>query len=636
MLLMFLIINSETYSQYNEIGRRFNNSDIYSSAKPYTRWWWFAGIINKEDIKDQLDWLKQKNFGGVEISFIYPVKRNPNAERFPWLGKDWQDAVTYTKMYCDSIGLGCDFTYGTLWPFGGTFVSDADRTQKWNQTDFKQPLRLSWTHPDTGNVLNHLDSFAFERYAKVMSDALLPALKGSTSALFCDSWEVDSKYLWTTDFDKKFSEKFGYDVKPFMDGIYTDENKQVRYDYMKLISELVINEFIIPFTNEAHRMNSVSRVQCMGAPTDIISAYASVDIPETEAMLYNPNYTAIVSSAAALSGKNIITSETFTCLYGWPAKHIREEQTADLKLIADALFAKGVNQIIWHGMPYNPIGIDTFYFYASSHVGKTGSLTDELKPFNDYMQKVSAKMRFGKPYSDVAVYLPLEDSWIAGEYPKELQLPWAWGAYELRYEQFNPELKGFHPLWINNEFLSKGVLKNNVLHVNDLSFKILYVDAKYLDIETIKTIYKLAKDGFPVCLKQSPMQSGYMKNDEFDNILFNLNKLPNVINEFHSFKNVKHLVTGENVPDYWCRTDEKSLAIFFANPKTESLTYPMSYGQSKQETTITRKVNISFKNKTIPVELNFEPYQSLLFSIDENGKVKFEDIKFVPKTPLTD
>ena len=611
-------------------------SDVYSSAKPYTRWWWFAGIINKEDIKDELDWLKQNKFGGVEISFIYPVKRNPNAERFAWLGKDWQDAVTYTKIYCDSIGLGCDFTYGTLWPFGGTFVSDVDRTQKWNQPDFKQPLRLSWTHPDTGNVLNHLDKNAFGRYAKVMSDAFAPALKGSTSALFCDSWEVDSKYLWTTDFDRKFYDKFGYDVKPFMDSIYTDENKQVRYDYMKLISGLVINEFFIPFTNEAHRMNSLSRVQCMGAPTDIISAYASVDIPETEAMLYNPNYSAIVSSAAALSGKNIITSETFTCLYGWPAKHIREEQTADLKLIADALFAKGVNQIIWHGMPYNPIGIDTFYFYASSHVGKTGSLTEELKPFNDYMQKVSEKMRFGKTYSDVAVYLPLEDSWIAGEYPKELQLPWAWGAYELRYEQFNPELKGFHPLWINNEFLSKGVLKNNVLHVNDLSFKILYVDAKYLDLETIKTIYSFAKDGFPVCLKQSPMQSGYMKNDEFDNILVNLKKLPNVINEFHSFKNINHLVTGEHIPDYWCRTDDKSLAIFFANPKTEKLSYPMSYGQSKQETTITRKVNISFKNKLIPVELNFEPYQSLLLTIDENRKVKFEDIKFVPKTPDLD
>jgi hypothetical protein len=405
---------------------------------------------------------------------------------------------------------------------------------------------------------------------------------------------------------------------------------------MKLLSELVINEFFVPFTKEAHRMNSLSRVQCMGSPSDIIKSYSNVDIPETEAMLYNPTYSAIVASSAALSGKKIISSETFTCLYGFPAKHIREEQTADLKLVADALFANGVNQIVWHGMPYNPIGIDTFFFYATCHVGKRGSLTDELKPFNEYIQRVSEQMRFGRTYSDVAVYLPLEDSWIAGEYPKELQLPWAWGAYELRYEKFNPELKGFHPLWINNEFLTKGVLKNNVLYVNELSFRILYVEAKNLDIETIKTIYRFAKDGFPVCLKQIPKQSGYIKNDEFETILDKLRSMPNVKSTFESFKNVNRIVSGDIIPDYWCRTDDKSLMIFFANPKAENLVYPVGYGQSFQEETITRNVTVIFKDKYIPVELKFEPYQSILLLIDEKGNVKFEDIKFVPKTPVTE
>lgn len=633
---LLVVCSAEAQTDNIELtGRRFNNqaTDNYQSAKPYTRWWWFAGIIKNEDVKEQLDWLIANGFGGVEISFIYPVKRNPNAERYPWLGKEWQEAVTYAKMYCDSIGLGCDFTYGTLWPFGGTFVKDDDRTQIWNDTNFKQPLRLSWTHPDTGNVLNHLDRYAFGRYAKVMSDAFAPALKGSKSALFCDSWEVESKFLWTRGFDEMFTEKFGYDIKPYMDSIYAENNAGQRYDYMKLLSELVINEFFVPFTKEAHRMNSLSRVQCMGSPSDIIKSYSKVDIPETEAMLYNPTYSAIVASSAALSGKKIISSETFTCLYGFPAKHIREEQTADLKLVADALFANGVNQIVWHGMPYNPIGIDTFYFYATCQVGKRGSLTDELKPFNEYIQKVPEKMRFGRTYSDVAVYLPLEDSWIAGEYPKELQLPWAWGAYELRYERFNSELKGFHPLWINNDFLSKGEVKNNVLYVNDLSFKVLYTDAKNLDLETIKTIYKLAKDGLPVCLKQIPKQSGYVKSEEYEATLGKLKNLPNVVNEFTLIK-INHLLTGDNIPDYWCRTDDKSLMMFFANPKAENLDYPIAYGQSFQEETITRYVTVNFKDKYIPIELKFEPYQSILLLIDEKGNVKFEDIKFVPKTPV--
>ncbi len=620
-----------------QVGVDMNNLSAigpYRDCKPYTRWWWFASIIENEDIRYQLNWLKENNFGGVEIAFIYPVKRNPKAARYSWLGKEWQNAVRFAKMYADSIGLGCDFTFGTLWPFGGTFVSDKDRTQIWNNPGFKQPLRLSWTHPDTGNVLNHLDKQAFERYAAVMGNAFAPALKGSKSAIFCDSWEVESKYLWTKGFDKLFLKQFNYDIVPFMDSIYAQYNTGPRYDYMKLISQLVIDEFYRPFTLKAHELGSFSRVQCAGAPTDLISCYSEVDVPETEAMLYEPGFTKIVSSAAALSGKNIVSSETFTCIYGFPAKHFRKEQTADLKLVCDALFCNGVNQIFWHGMPYNQEGCDTNYFYATVHVGKNGSLVGELPEFNAYMTKVSQKMRLGRPYTDVAVYLPLEDSWIAGEYPKELQSPWSWGAYELRYERFNPELKGYQPLWINNTILSKTECKNKKLYYNDLSFELLYVDAKSLDMETLKTILNVAAEGIPVCLKQIPQQAGYHKNPGFNKMLHQLTILPNVSDDFHALMNEPPLITGENIPGFWCRTSNNNATIFFANPKTESLTYPVSYGQSWQDSTIVRNVIINFMGKVIPVMLAFRPYQSLLLNINEQGEAKFEDIYFMPRIPL--
>jgi hypothetical protein len=608
----------------------------YQSCKPYTRWWWFAGIIKVEDIKHQLDWLKKNNFGGVEIAFIYPVKRNPNAARYSWLGEDWQSAVVYAKKYSDSIGLGCDFTFGTLWPFGGTFVNNADRTQIWGNPDFKQPLRLSWTHPDTGNVLNHLDKYAFERYAKVMGNALAPALKGSESALFCDSWEVESKHLWTKGFDSVFRQKFGYDIRLYMDSIYSINNPGPRYDYMKLVSQKVLDEFYIPFTEKAHQLGSFSRVQCSGAPTDLISAYSAVDVPETEAMLYEPNFTKIVSSAAALAGKNIVSSETFTCMYGFPAKHFRKEQTADLKLVCDALFARGVNQIFWHGMPYNPIGVDTNYFYATVHVGKKGGLTEELSEFNEYMAKVSEKMRFGNTYTDVAVYLPLEDAWIAGEYPKELQLQWSWGAYEMRYEHFNPELAGYQPLWINAHFLKQATFGNKTFNINNLNFKLLYVDAKSIDIETLKTFLQIAQQGVPICIKQKPTQSGFIKSAEFAVLLDKLWEMPNVSSDFHALIKLKPLVSGENIPLFWCRNEGKSAKIFFANPKTEKLSYPVAYGQSFQESTIKRNVVISFNGNTIPVVLRFKPYQSLMLVVNDSGKIKFEDIYFEPKPPLSE
>jgi hypothetical protein len=39
-----------------------------------------------------------------------------------------------------------------------------------------------------------------------------------------------------------------------------------------------------------------------------------VDVPESEALLYEPTYSNIVASAAGLTGKKVVTSETFTCV----------------------------------------------------------------------------------------------------------------------------------------------------------------------------------------------------------------------------------------------------------------------------------------------------------------------------------
>lgn len=634
MILILMATGSCTPRRSAQNGDDFRIT-AYQDGRPYTRWWWHAMKFTKEDIQNQLVWMREQGFGGVEISFIYPVNRNPEGERFEWLGPEWQQMVVYAKQCADSLGLGCDFTYGTLWPFGGTFVSDDDRTMIWGDSTWKQPLRLSWTHPDTGNVMNHMDREAFRRYAKVMSPAFEPAMKGSQSALFCDSWEVHTAKLWTHGFEKKFESRFGYDIRPYMDNIYSEENAEPRYDYMKLAADLVLNEFYIPWHEEARRLGGISRAQAAGSPTDLISAYAAIDVPETEAMLYEPNFSTIVASAAALAGKPIVSSESFTCLYGWPAVHMFEEQTADLKMVADALFANGTNQIIWHGTPFNPKGIDTIRFYATVHVGERGSLKDELIPFNDYLTKVSNAMRFGRTYSDIAVYLPLEDAWIAGILPEELQMPWSWGAYEMRYEYFPEELRGFHPLWINTPFLNEAIVRDGSMEINDMVFNALYVDASFLDMESLQAIARVAMKGLTVYMRTAPIQAGKVKDPQFDQALEQLLQLKNVFSEFAGKHPGKPLVEGEDLPEFWARTDNSELKIFFSNPTNKGLKYPLSYGQSLQETIITRNITIHFNGHSIPVKLDFEPCQSLLLHIDKKGRLRLEDIRFVPKTPDT-
>src|SRR5262245_16706334 len=103
-----------------------NQADFFNgTSKPYTRWWWLAGPFRKDDIAYQLDWIKEHGFGGVELAWLYPVwlfHKIDVGEMPEWLGKEWTDLIAFTKLYADTIGLGCDFTFGSCWPFGGSFV----------------------------------------------------------------------------------------------------------------------------------------------------------------------------------------------------------------------------------------------------------------------------------------------------------------------------------------------------------------------------------------------------------------------------------------------------------------------------------------------------------------------------------
>lgn len=597
------------------------------------RWWWFAAEFTEEDIEDQLHWIKNQGFGGVEIAFIYPVNRNPDAERLEWLGKEWQERIVFTKNYCDQNKLGCDFTFGTLWPFGGTFVSDDDRTKVFGDSAFRQPLRLSWTHPDTGNVIDHLDRGAFERYAAVMGNALAPALGDGSSALFCDSWEVETRKIWTDGFEADFKKRFGYDIVPYMDDIYERGNEGPLYDYMKLVSEKVINNFYGAFTDKCHELGAYSRVQCAGSPTDLISSYGLIDVPETEAMLYNPRFSRIVSSAAALSGKPLVSAESFTCLYGWPREHMREEKITDLKLVADALFANGVNHLVWHGIPFNPKGIDTIFFYATVHAGENGSLEPHLESFNKYLTEVTALMRRGNVYSEVAVYLPVEDSWIGGEMPGELQLPWAWGEYEMRYTEFPAELEGRAPLWINREFLKKGLVENGELLVAGQRFKALYIDVKYMDMGSLRVILSLAKQSLPVCLKQVPGQAGHIKDDEFETLMEELLSLPNVLPEMGMLSATLPLVEGTGLPDQWFRKDGDTLYVFLANPAASKLKYPVPYGIADSLGTNHRSLTINYGGNQHKTDIEFRGTSSVLLKVVPGEGPVIRELRYEPGKP---
>ena len=397
------------------------------------------------------------------------------------------------------------------------------------------------------------------------------------------------------------------------------------------------------FAENARRVGAFSRAQCGGAPTDLLTAFSMVDVPETEAILYEPCFSKIAASAATLGGKDAVTAETFTCAYGWTSlryqngrghsPHQGKEQIADLKLICDALFANGTNQIIWHGFPYNKVGDTTNFFYTTCQIS-TSDLNNlsgqNLTDFNSYMAKVSSYMRKGKNYSDLAIYMPLEDAWMGGAYPDSMRKVKAffWGQYEMRFINTPEAFKGMQPLWVNERYLKSATFKNGLLHCGATDFKALYCNVEYMEISALRELLRLAKSGLPVMLVRDPKEPGKVKHNDYARVLATLKALPNVAANT-SVITAKPLIEGENLPDFWVREDGDVYYVFIANPLTRTIGYPLDCGHAFTDKGAVRNITVNHHGRSENLTLRFAPRQSVLLKIDRCG-VKRIDLGYEP------
>jgi hypothetical protein len=136
------------------------------------------------------------------------------------------------------------------------------------------------------------------------------------------------------------------------------------------------------------------------------------DIPETEIFRHVDNeqipMLQFAASAAHLTGKNLVSAESFT----WLDEHF-QVKPRQLKEAADFLWLGGVNHLFFHGIPYNPEGTQWpgWLFYASTHMGQNGGLWRDLPAFNRYLETVQRELQKGEPDTAVLLYFPIHDLW---------------------------------------------------------------------------------------------------------------------------------------------------------------------------------------------------------------------------------
>lgn len=259
---------------------------------------------------------------------------------------------------------------------------------------------------------------------------------------FNDSLEFQVDRLTARDMLEQFKLRRGYDLEPFLPVVFIEAfdnfylrdvagleaapafklgeyDDRIRYDYQKTLSDLLIERFVKASANWAAQRGLKSRGQTYGVTVDTIRALGANDIPETEQLFAGGSelFMKLAYSGAALYQKPIVTAESFV----WKKKAYAITPSL-MKTAADTLFIAGVNQIIYHGVPYiseqpeyqQAYGDIGWYPFAgpkndslySNNYGPRSPLWKSIKQLNGYISRAQGLLQQGKPAVDLYIYYP--------------------------------------------------------------------------------------------------------------------------------------------------------------------------------------------------------------------------------------
>lgn len=365
--------------------------------------------------------------------------------------------------------------------------------------------------PFSVDALNdYLSSFdnAFENYNGKMPEAF-----------YHDSYEYYGAD-WTTNFLEEFNKRRKYNLLDLLPEFLGEGDKdiisRIKSDYRFTISQLH-EEFVKRTTDWSNHNGSLVRNQAHGSPGNILDIYAAADIPETEVFgtpkldikglffdtlfthqeFIDPLILKFSSSAAHMSGNNIISSETGT----WIAEHFHESFSL-IKLEVDLLFLSGINHVFFHGIPYSPKEVEWpgWQFYASTNYGPTNSLWHDLPYLNKYIERCQSVLREGKPDNDMLVYFPIWDLWHS---PEERLIFLQMHNHEqwLLKTNFYKTIKelsgsGYSFDYISDEQIEKSKVENNEILTGQNKYKTIVIPStKYMPLQTLCKLYEFAENG---------------------------------------------------------------------------------------------------------------------------------------------
>ena len=277
-----------------------------------------------------------------------------------------------------------------------------------------------------GYVIDHFDRLAVKHYLERFDSAFAASGTPYPHNFFNDSYEVYGAD-WTPTLLDEFAKRRGYQLEKRLNFLLDGESRTLS-DYRETLGEMLLENFTQQWTAWAHSHGVKTRNQAHGSPANLIDVYAAVDIPEIEGfglsefgikgLRKDPGFTKkndsdvsmlkYAASAAHITGKPLVSSETFT----WLTEHFRTS-LSQMKPDMDLMFTCGVNHMFFHGTCYSPKDDPWpgWKFYASVDMSPTNSIWRDAPYFLKYIERCQSFLQMGKPDNDFLVYLPVRDMW---------------------------------------------------------------------------------------------------------------------------------------------------------------------------------------------------------------------------------
>lgn len=258
----------------------------------------------------------------------------------------------------------------------------------------------------------------YDAFTKRVVEASKPVAPHAMQYVEIDSYEMGGQN-WTFDYDEIFTNRFGYDLIPFLPlyaGRFVESeasSEAVTYDIRKLNSELMVENYFGYFTELSHKDGIKTYIEPYGnGPMDNIATGGKADIPMGEFWTTNPKDPnelppTIVSAAVTsghLYGKNIVSAESFTA----PSKLNWKGHPATNKKSGDRIWTLGINEFMFHRFAHQP----NTHVTPGMTMGPWGSHFDRTntwwnnagKSWFTYMARGQYLLRQGNPVYEFLVF----------------------------------------------------------------------------------------------------------------------------------------------------------------------------------------------------------------------------------------